>query len=40
MDELIDSTRAYLDNKKIKNNIFVHPIEFNLIPHIDSFEKN
>jgi aspartate-semialdehyde dehydrogenase len=29
-----------LDNKKIKNNIFVHPIEFNLIPHIDSFEKN
>ena len=40
MDELLNNTRAYIDWKKIKNNIFAHPIEFNLIPHIDSFVDN
>lgn len=40
MAELIDSTTDYLSWKKVKNELFTHPIAFNLIPHIDSFQDN
>jgi aspartate-semialdehyde dehydrogenase len=37
IDELENSTRAYLDQRPIKPVVFQHPIAFNLIPHIDVF---
>jgi len=40
MKELLDSTKDYLAGKTVKNEIFTHPIAFNLIPHIDSFQDN
>lgn len=40
MDELINSTKDYLNWKEVKNNFFAHPIAFNLIPHIDKFMDN
>jgi len=33
MTELIESTRAYLDNKEYKRTIFPHPYAFNLFSH-------
>ena len=40
MDELVDQTKKYLDDKKISPKNFTKQIAFNLIPHIDSFSDN
>jgi aspartate-semialdehyde dehydrogenase len=40
MDELISQTKDFLDNKKIKSKNFTKQIAFNLIPHIDLFDKD
>ena len=40
MKELLDSTENYLSWEPVKNELFTHPIAFNLIPHIDSFQEN
>ncbi len=37
MDELIEQTKLFLDNKEIKSKNFTKQIAFNVIPHIDSF---
>ena len=40
MDELFDQTKKYLSGEKINSNNFTKQIAFNLIPHIDSFDKD
>lgn len=40
MEELKKSTKDYLEWNTVENHEFVHPIAFNLIPHIDSFQDN
>ncbi|HYH23526.1 MAG TPA: aspartate-semialdehyde dehydrogenase [Azospirillum sp.] len=40
MAELEEQTRAVLDGKPAQNSVFRHPIPFNLIPQIDSFQEN
>ena len=40
MDELFEQTKDYLENKKIKSKNFTKQIAFNLIPHIDTFDKD
>ena len=40
MAELTEQTRNYLAGKKVTNEVFVHPIPFNVIPHIDRFQEN
>ena len=40
MDELQDGTRARLDGKEVNNEIFAHPLPFNVLPHIDKFQEN
>ncbi|MFA6917550.1 MAG: aspartate-semialdehyde dehydrogenase [Candidatus Gracilibacteria bacterium] len=40
MDELLKQTKTVLENKKVFPEIFQHQIVFNIIPHIDTFEKN
>ncbi len=40
MDELFDQTKKYLANKKISLKNFTKQIAFNLIPHIDTFDKD
>ncbi|GEM46523.1 aspartate-semialdehyde dehydrogenase [Deinococcus cellulosilyticus] len=40
MDELLHETRRYFDGETVGNQVFAHPIPFNLIPHIDSFQDN
>jgi aspartate-semialdehyde dehydrogenase len=40
MDELIEQTKLYLENKEIKSINFTKQIAFNAIPHIDSFVEN
>ena len=40
MDELLEQTKDYLENKKIKSKNFTKQIAFNLIPHIDIFDKD
>ena len=37
MDELIEQTKHFLENKKITSKNFTKQISFNLIPHIDVF---
>ncbi len=37
MDELIEQTKLFLDNKEIKSKNFTKQIAFNVIPHIDAF---
>jgi aspartate-semialdehyde dehydrogenase len=39
MDELFDQTKNFLDNKDIVSKNFTKQIAFNLIPHIDTFDK-
>ena len=39
-DELFDQTKNYLDGKKINSKNFTKQIAFNLIPHIDTFDKD
>ena len=38
MDELLAGTEAKLSGKEVVNSVFVHPLPFNLIPHIDKFQ--
>jgi aspartate-semialdehyde dehydrogenase len=40
MTELEVQTHRVLHGEKAENEVFVHPIPFNLIPHIDSFQEN
>ena len=40
MDELFDQTKDYLENKQTKSKNFTKQIAFNLIPHIDIFDKD
>ena len=40
MDELFEQTQKYLENKKINSKNFTKQIAFNLIPHIDNFDKD
>ena len=40
MDELFDQSKDFLNNKKIKVKNFTKQIAFNLIPHIDVFDKD
>tara|TARA_B100000579_G_C22747976_1_gene812546 strand:+ start:60 stop:1067 length:1008 start_codon:yes stop_codon:yes gene_type:complete len=37
MDELIDQTKLFLENREIKSQNFTKQIAFNIIPHIDEF---
>ena len=40
MDELFNQTKNYLEGKKISSQNFTKQIAFNLIPHIDVFDKD
>ena len=40
MDELFNQTKDYLEGKKIDSKNFTKQIAFNLIPHIDIFDKD
>lgn len=41
MDELLNGTKEYLEtNVPPQNEIFAHPLPFNVIPHIDAFQEN
>ena len=40
MDELIEQTKLYLENKKIESKNFTKQIAFNVIPHIDVFSED
>jgi aspartate-semialdehyde dehydrogenase len=40
MDELFDQTKNFLDKKNIISKNFTKQIAFNLIPHIDVFDKD
>ncbi len=40
MDELFEQSKNYLKGKKISSKNFTKQIAFNLIPHIDSFDKD
>jgi len=40
MDELKVQTEAVLKGNKAENQIFAHPLPFNVIPHIDTFQDN
>ena len=40
MDELFDQTKDFLDKKEISSKNFTKQIAFNLIPHIDDFDKD
>lgn len=40
MEELMKGTAAKLNGETPSNSVFVHPLPFNLIPHIDKFQEN
>ncbi|MFH1546348.1 MAG: aspartate-semialdehyde dehydrogenase [Patescibacteria group bacterium] len=40
MTELESESKKYLAGEKVSHEIFAHPIPFNLIPHIDTFQDN
>jgi aspartate-semialdehyde dehydrogenase len=40
MDELTEGTQAFLNGETPKNEIFAHPLPFNVIPQIDKFQEN
>merc|ERR1719449_382718 len=40
MTELEGGTRAQLAGEKPANEVFAHPLPFNVIPHIDAFQEN
>jgi aspartate-semialdehyde dehydrogenase len=40
MKELEEQTRKALEGKNPESSVFQHPIPFNVIPHIDSFQEN
>ena len=37
VDELFEQTRAIINSKEIKKDVYPHQIAFNCLPHIDSF---
>lgn len=40
IDELLAGTRAFLEGRPAKAQVFAHPLAFNVIPHIDRFLEN
>ena len=40
MEELEKETKKVLNGEKADNEVFAHPIPFNVIPHIDVFQDN
>merc|ERR1719456_2250441 len=40
MDELYEGTRTQLAGDPANNDVFAHPLPFNVIPHIDAFQEN
>lgn len=40
MQELLDGTKQFLAGETVVNQTFAHPLPFNVIPHIDSFQDN
>ncbi|MFC6617468.1 aspartate-semialdehyde dehydrogenase [Deinococcus radiophilus] len=40
IEELLEQTRAELSGETLAPSAFVHPISFNVIPHIDAFQDN
>lgn len=40
MEELLEQTRVQLNGGQAGASVFAHPIPFNVIPHIDSFQDN
>ena len=40
MDELFEQSKDFLEGKKIQSKNFTKQIAFNLIPHVDSFDKD
>jgi aspartate-semialdehyde dehydrogenase len=40
MSELEDGVRSWAAGGKVENKVFAHPLPFNVIPHIDTFQEN
>jgi aspartate-semialdehyde dehydrogenase len=40
MAELEEGIRSHISGERIKANVFAHPLPFNVIPHIDTFQAN
>merc|ERR1719378_1006364 len=40
MVELEEGVKAHIKDEKPKNEVFAHPLPFNVIPHIDAFQDN
>ena len=40
MDELYEGTQKQIAGDPVRNEVFAHPLPFNVIPHIDSFMEN
>lgn len=40
MTELLEGTRKHLNNEAVVSEVFAHPLPFNVIPHIDTFQSN
>ena len=38
--ELKNNSKCILENKDITNEVFIHQLSFNVIPHIDQFQEN
>ncbi|KAF0684336.1 Aste57867_23649 [Aphanomyces stellatus] len=40
MNELLETTKASLDGAAPQHKVFAHPLAFNVIPHVDTFQPN
>lgn len=40
MEELENQNRAFINGQKVLTSVYPHQIAFNIIPHIDNFQKN
>merc|ERR1719335_1179341 len=40
MEELEQGTKDQLEGKEVNNEVFAHPLPFNVVPQIDSFQDN
>jgi aspartate-semialdehyde dehydrogenase len=40
MTELEEGIRSHISGERIKANVFAHPLPFNVIRHIDTFQAN
>jgi aspartate-semialdehyde dehydrogenase len=40
VEELLDETRGYLAGNEREPSVYPHPIAFNVLPHIDSFDES